>query len=223
MSPVNIPCPKCSANLKLPNRQLLGRKGKCPKCQHRFILEEPDEVELQLADDFPAPAASPTSPPVGTAAKWVPDDPAESPVPVLPAAATGVPANTASMPQEASPVDAFNFTEPSADGTPNELEIAAPQQATVTAATRVRKGRAGRKGRGKRRGKTGPIVFGIGTALFAFIMIVILWERSKQSETQEVTKAAPQKNEDWEQEKIKLAESNESAKTLVLHRANKSR
>ena len=214
MSPVNIPCPKCSANLKLPNRQLLGRKGKCPKCQHRFILEEPDEVELQLADDFPASAPSPASPPVGTAAKWVPDDPAESPVPVLPAAVPGVPANTASMPQEASPVDAFNFTEPSADGTPNELEIAAPQQATVTAATRVRKGRAGRKGRGKRRGKTGPIVFGIGTALFAFIMIVILWERSKQSETQEVTKAAPQKNEDWEQEKIKLAESNESAKSL---------
>lgn len=218
MSPVNIPCPKCSANLKLPNRQLLGRKGKCPKCQHRFILEEPDEVELQLADDVPAALATPASPPVGTAAKWVPDDPAETPMlPAAPPSAVSLPVaavNMAEATEEPSALSAFNFTDPPADGTTNELDFAAPADDTASVATQVRKGRGGRKGRGKRRGKTGPIVFGIGTALFAFIMVVIYWERSRQPETQEVAKPAPQKNEDWEQEKVELAEANEAAKTL---------
>ena len=73
---VTIHCPKCDAGLKLPNRDLLGRKGKCPKCGHRFVLEEPDEVELQLAEpDEPTPAPRLAPPMVGTSAKWIPDDP----------------------------------------------------------------------------------------------------------------------------------------------------
>ena len=76
MSSVTIYCPKCTAGLKLPNRSLLGRKGKCPKCEHRFILEEPDEVQLELAEPEAAPVSSkPTQPMVGTSAKWVPDEP----------------------------------------------------------------------------------------------------------------------------------------------------
>lgn len=69
MDDLLIPCPKCDKELRLRDRKLLGRIGKCPKCNHRFKLEEPEEVELQLAEDVPAPV-------VGTAAKWVPDEPA---------------------------------------------------------------------------------------------------------------------------------------------------
>jgi hypothetical protein len=47
---LQIPCPECGAVLKLPDRSLLGRKGKCPKCGHRFVLAEPEEVELELAE-----------------------------------------------------------------------------------------------------------------------------------------------------------------------------
>ncbi|WP_166820548.1 hypothetical protein [Thalassoroseus pseudoceratinae] len=67
MSELLIPCPKCSSALKLPNRSLLGKLGKCPQCQHKFVLKEPEEVELQLAEDEPA---------IGTAPQWVPDEPA---------------------------------------------------------------------------------------------------------------------------------------------------
>ncbi len=61
--PIPIPCPKCGRELKLPDRSLLGRKGKCPKCNYVFVLEEPPIVALELAkpDEEPAPV-SPATP-----------------------------------------------------------------------------------------------------------------------------------------------------------------
>ena len=50
---IQIPCPNCGCELKLPDRSLLGRKGKCPKCTHTFILEEPPVVALELANPEP--------------------------------------------------------------------------------------------------------------------------------------------------------------------------
>jgi hypothetical protein len=55
---IQIPCPKCGRELKLPDRSLLGRKGKCPKCDHTFILEEPPVVALELANPEPVASAS---------------------------------------------------------------------------------------------------------------------------------------------------------------------
>lgn len=65
MDTIQIPCPKCGRELKLRDRSLLGRKGKCPKCGHAFVLEEPDEVELELAESEPQPVAG--------AGRWVPE------------------------------------------------------------------------------------------------------------------------------------------------------
>src|SRR5207249_8387921 len=73
MAALQIPCPKCGKTLKLPDRSLLGRKGKCGKCGHSFILEEPDEVQLELAE----PSGS--RPPTGTSPRWVPDPAAAMP------------------------------------------------------------------------------------------------------------------------------------------------
>ena len=84
MDTIQIPCPKCGAELKLRDRSLLGRKGKCPKCSHAFVLEEPDEVQLELAENEP--------PVAGTAARWIPD--AGSP-------AVAAPRPQASRPQSA--------------------------------------------------------------------------------------------------------------------------
>jgi hypothetical protein len=67
MISIQIPCPECGSELRLRDRSMLGRMGKCPKCGNRFILEEPDEVELELADK-PKPAAQP-QPRVGAAPK----------------------------------------------------------------------------------------------------------------------------------------------------------
>lgn len=48
---------------------MLGRKGKCPKCQHVFVMEEPPTVDLEeAAPAAEAPAATmPTAPPAATA------------------------------------------------------------------------------------------------------------------------------------------------------------
>jgi predicted Zn finger-like uncharacterized protein len=68
-----ITCPACQRELKINDRRVLGRKGKCPKCQHVFVMEEPPEIELEEVDQeaggqsvapatsaaFMPPAASP--------------------------------------------------------------------------------------------------------------------------------------------------------------------
>jgi hypothetical protein len=77
MSSINIPCPACGSVLKVRNPSLLGRRGKCPKCSHSFVLEAPEEVALELAD-VPATGVEP---------RWVPDPSAATP-PVFPTVAT---------------------------------------------------------------------------------------------------------------------------------------
>lgn len=81
---MSIPCPECGAILKLRDSSLLGKTGKCPKCAHKFVLRDPDEVEMELVET-PAPAVGRTSsaPKVGTGAVWVPDGPpAATPAPL---------------------------------------------------------------------------------------------------------------------------------------------
>ena len=76
---ISIPCPKCSAVLKLRDASSLGKTGKCPKCEHRFVLRDPDEVEMELVE-APAPRTqrANSGPKVGTGAQWVPDHAPES-------------------------------------------------------------------------------------------------------------------------------------------------
>lgn len=99
---LSLACPKCNAALKLPGPEFLGKKAKCRKCQHRFILalpkpaeqEDEDEVPLTLAETAPQSPPQPSSEPlVGTSAKWVPD------TPVPPAAAPNQPVPPNQRPQ----------------------------------------------------------------------------------------------------------------------------
>ena len=69
MASMQIPCPECGSILKLPDRSLLGKKGRCPSCRHTFVLAEPEEVELELAE---SPAEE--TPRQGTSARWVADE-----------------------------------------------------------------------------------------------------------------------------------------------------
>lgn len=79
MAALSIPCPQCKSNLKIPSRKFLGKKAKCPKCEHRFVLqeaqpEEPDEVELQLASTVAVTSTPAKSEiPLGINPVWVPD------------------------------------------------------------------------------------------------------------------------------------------------------
>lgn len=64
--------------MKLKDASLLGKTGRCPKCAHRFLLENPaeDEVQMELVE-APAPIvrSQGAQPKVGTSAQWVPDAP----------------------------------------------------------------------------------------------------------------------------------------------------
>ncbi|MDB5339320.1 MAG: hypothetical protein JWN70_4939, partial [Planctomycetaceae bacterium] len=81
---ISIPCPKCGSVLKLRDSSLLGKTGKCPKCEHRFVLRDPDEVEMELVE-APAPRSqrANSGPKVGTGAQWVPDH-GQEPAPAVP-------------------------------------------------------------------------------------------------------------------------------------------
>jgi len=58
-----IACPKCQKKLKIEDHSLLGRRGQCPNCGHKFPLEiskssgfapKPSrdvDLETKLADD----------------------------------------------------------------------------------------------------------------------------------------------------------------------------
>lgn len=84
MHAVVIPCPHCGKELKLKDRSLIGKKGKCPSCTRTFRLEEPedpDEVQMELVQPA-APAVS--AQPPGTFEGF------EAPVPIPVASAGGV-------------------------------------------------------------------------------------------------------------------------------------
>jgi hypothetical protein len=110
MEPVPIPCPKCGKVLRLRDHSLIGKKGKCPKCQNRFVLAlpaqqqpaapAPESVEFELAGSVPS-----ATPQVGTAAKWVPDQPQGSaPFEAVATAPSPFPASAGSFsPNPASP------------------------------------------------------------------------------------------------------------------------
>lgn len=53
MAGLQIFCPKCGKSLKLPDRSLLGKKGKCPKCRHAFVLAEPTSQDSSAPQDEP--------------------------------------------------------------------------------------------------------------------------------------------------------------------------
>jgi len=112
MAGLTIPCPKCDAPLKLKDRRLLGKTGKCPRCGHKFVLQEQTEAPLELVEE------PPVGPAEGKNATWIPDTPPaakpaapqQPPAPPTPAAApettppqeTGIPGLFGDAPQQAS-------------------------------------------------------------------------------------------------------------------------
>lgn len=85
---ISIPCPQCGAVLRLRDTSLLGKKGKCPRCEHKFELQLPDEDEVELEVAAPPPPHPGVV--MGTGATWVPDH-APTTAPVAPAQAAEFP------------------------------------------------------------------------------------------------------------------------------------
>lgn len=99
METIQIPCPKCGRELLLRDRKLLGRKGKCPKCSHAFMLEEPEAVSLEVAPAEPSPPAASTM--------WSPD----AVQPTATASRTTTSRSPATVPSPFSDVPSFGATD----------------------------------------------------------------------------------------------------------------
>ncbi len=46
MAALDIPCPECGRLLRIPDRAMLGKKARCGKCHHKFILQEQRKREV---------------------------------------------------------------------------------------------------------------------------------------------------------------------------------
>lgn len=113
MPALEIPCPQCGRMLKLPDRSMLGRKGRCGKCGHKFIMSEPappvfaeaaptspGNMQFEYADDLPDPEADKTL--MGISVRYIPEERGQqSPIP------TAVRANVPPSP----PVDDLQLPE----------------------------------------------------------------------------------------------------------------
>ncbi len=70
MSSITVSCPACKSTLKMPNSDFVGKKARCPKCAHKFVITLPPTVEVPEEAEIPV---FPLAPKLGQAARWVPD------------------------------------------------------------------------------------------------------------------------------------------------------
>ncbi|MBI3860403.1 MAG: hypothetical protein HY290_00755 [Planctomycetia bacterium] len=61
MPAIEIACPNCGRKLKLPDSSLLGRKGRCSKCRHGFIMQAPASPQADVTAIHFAEAPSPSA------------------------------------------------------------------------------------------------------------------------------------------------------------------
>lgn len=52
MAALDIPCPECGRLLRIPDRAMLGKKARCGKCHHKFILQEQRKHEVAHVPQF---------------------------------------------------------------------------------------------------------------------------------------------------------------------------
>lgn len=206
MSELVVKCPKCTKGLKLRDRSKIGKKARCPKCSHVFVLTAPpepdqgeDEVELKLASEAaPQPAPQPDAPAVGLAARWVPDD----------AAPLQQAAPHPSVPQQAVPqqqVPQQPAAAPMFEAPASGPVVVAPEDAGGVAHLKALK-----KKNAKRRNTA--IIAGILTAAAVGGAVYFAQDHLEAAKLAEEEAAKPKVDEDLKAEKDRLRQNTEIAK-----------
>ncbi|WP_397568952.1 hypothetical protein [Schlesneria sp. T3-172] len=154
---IQIPCPNCGKHLKIPDRSLLGRKGKCPKCAHTFVLAEPTVVP-------PEATGSPAPPPNRTSEDSAPSSSKTETVP-----SGQIPSEPVASPQGAPPD--FNFSVPP--------ELAALDRIATTKGTTERLKE--RQKQNSRRRNIGLGLTGLALAVIAGMVFIVPRFTSKTS------------------------------------------
>lgn len=211
MSELVVKCPKCTKGLKLRDRSKIGKKARCPKCSHVFVLTAPpepdqgeDEVELKLASEAaPQPTSQPDAPAVGVAARWVPDDaaPLQQAAPQPPVPHPPVPQQAVPQPQVPQQPAAAPMFETPASGP----VVVAPEDAGGVAHLKALK-----KKNAKRRNTA--IIAGILTAAAVGGAVYFAQDHLEAAKLAEEEAAKPKVDEDLKAEKDRLRQNTEIAK-----------
>ena len=206
MSELVVNCPKCAKGLKLRDRSKIGKKARCPKCSHVFVLTAPpepksveDEVELKLASEVaPQPAPQPDVPAVGVAARWVPDNAPPLQQAAPPAQQPVVPHQ---VPQQAAPQQptAGAFFETPAPGP----VVVAPEDAGGVAHLKALK---------KKNAKRRNTAIGILTAAAVGGVVYMAQDHLEAAKLAEEEAAKPKVDEEFEAEKEQLRQNTAIAK-----------
>ena len=100
MARIEITCPQCGKMLIVRDPALLGKKGKCNRCEHKFLLELPPSgvVFQEVADGVPS-----ESPPAGPVERV--DEPPPALRKVEPAATPAAPVPPAAPPVVSAPAE----------------------------------------------------------------------------------------------------------------------
>jgi uncharacterized Zn finger protein (UPF0148 family) len=61
LTPLSIACPQCGFSLIVTNRRILGRPARCPKCEIKFTLEEPESDDT-IAENEPGTTVTSSAP-----------------------------------------------------------------------------------------------------------------------------------------------------------------
>ncbi len=202
MTAINVPCPVCKTQLKLPNTSLVGKKARCPKCDNRFVITIPATPEVEPVDELPVLPLAPQS---GRGARWVPDQlqpGTPSPPHPAPAFSYGTPPAPAS---ESAPA-AFSFptfSEPAATpGSPHTDAAPAPGILQRT--------------RGRKRGMSPKTryITAAATALLLVIVGVVSIQAFRSTQQPTTQKQPVKANLAFQQERAEQAASNESVTEL---------
>jgi hypothetical protein len=210
MSELVVKCPKCTKGLKVRDRSKIGKKARCPKCSHVFVLSAPaapepeeDEVELKLASEAaPAPPPQPDAPAVGVAARWVPDN-----APPLQQTAA-----QPQVPQQATPQPAAQ--QPAAQQPAAGAFFEAPTTGPVTIAPEDAGGVAHLKALKKKNAKrrNTAIIAGILTAAAVGGAVYFAQNHLEAAKLAEEESKKPKVDEELKAEKDQLRQNTEIAK-----------
>ena len=198
-----IRCPKCNKGLKLKDPAKLGKKARCPKCKHVFIMQAPapesdddseDEIQMELAQPAAPPQPAEGETMVGTGGHWVPDSAPAGQAPAAPA-----PQAPGQMPFTPEPQAPGQFpgvaTAPQVQ--PQTLDQVAEQNLGGVAALNEVK----RKGAKRRRA---TIIAGVLTA-FAVVGVVYAAKSFKEKEDERIAQQKePKKDQDLADRKADL-------------------
>jgi len=202
MTAINVPCPVCKTQLKLPNTSLVGKKARCPKCDNRFVISVPQTLEVAPVDELPVLPLAPQS---GRGARWVPDQLQTG---------SGAPPHQASAFSLGNPAPFSQAPDTTAAGFgfPGLAEPAAAIGTTTAAATTsVLQRTRGRKGSLSPKAR---YITAAGTALLLVVIGIVSVQAFRGPAKPAAEKQPVKENIAYQQEKAAQVASNESAEDL---------